>query len=76
MTERRARSEPRSERAQERKGALRQLGPWLKARVSQAKYASPLKFAGLLKAEAHCPRPDLSACPHRQKGLLLGCFAL
>ncbi len=21
---------------------------------------------------AHCPRSDLSACPHRQRGLLLG----
>ncbi|HEY6368724.1 MAG TPA: hypothetical protein VI585_28395, partial [Candidatus Binatia bacterium] len=33
-------------------------GAWLWARVSSSLCTLPLKFAGLLKPQAHCPRAE------------------
>jgi hypothetical protein len=52
------RSEHRSERAQKRKAARTSRGLGYELAFLPRLYASPLKFAGLLKVQAHCPRPE------------------
>jgi hypothetical protein len=50
--------EHRSERAQKRRVAMTSWGLGYELTFLPRLYASPLQFAGLLEAQAHCPRPE------------------
>jgi hypothetical protein len=52
------RKKPRSERAQERRATMTSSELGYELAFLPRLHAPPLQFAGLLEAQAHCPRPE------------------